>query len=58
MSFLNELKEKLIIEQRKLSGKVSGHNLKNFIEDPLQKAIDDLQKYLDNCERLADDTKY
>jgi hypothetical protein len=45
MSFLNELKDKLIIEQIKSNGKVSGHNLKNFIETPLQKEIDDLQKY-------------
>jgi hypothetical protein len=46
-SFLDELKVKLTKEQAKLNGKVSGHNLKVFIEYPLQKAIDDLQKYLD-----------
>lgn len=49
--FLNNLNKRLSVIQRVQEKKVSGHNLKYFLKTYLSKAIDDLQKYIDNSKK-------
>lgn len=47
MDFLLELKDKLLLQQNILNGKLSGYNLKLFIDSSLNVAIQNLQNYID-----------